>query len=440
MSVARSYLFSYADQEIFNYLNMGNYMDSSIMKIVNEIVSSYEVLTPRSILELIISKFDIYSHLSLVGDISSRMIRYEYLVNLSSNLEDSCYSIEDFYNYLDTLVEDNYDIKVTMSENSSDSVKIMTIHKSKGLEYHICYYSGLYAKFNIGDLKEKFLYDNKYGIITPFFNEGVASTIYKYLLKEDYIKEEISEKIRLFYVALTRAKEKMILVASLEEENVALGDIVDNYNRQSYRSFLDILKSIYPAIKDYITSINIDTLGLSKDYNLIRKTNYEEHINRTNNKLSFTKIDIPNTEVTSTHSSKPTSNIIDKSTKERLEFGEYMHYLLEVTDFKNPNFGIIDSKYREYIESFLNCGIDFQNATIYKEYEFINNDSHGIIDLLLEYHDKVVIIDYKLKNIEDEAYLNQLNGYKTYISNKLNKEVNIYLYSIIDKKLKSLNN
>ena len=115
-----------------------------------------------------------------------------------------------------------------------------------------------------------------------------------------------------------------------------------------------------------------------------------------------------------------------------------MHYLLEVTDFKNPDLDIIDSRYRGYIESFLNSGIDFQNASIYKEYEFINNDSHGIIDLLLEYHDKVVIIDYKLKNIEVEAYLNQLNGYKTYISNKLNKKVYIYLYSIIDKKLKSM--
>ena len=86
------------------------------------------------------------------------MIRYEYLINLSSNLEDSSYSIEEFYNYLDTLITDNYDIKVSISEDNNDSVKIMTIHKSKGLEYHICYYSGLYAKFNIGDLKEKFIY------------------------------------------------------------------------------------------------------------------------------------------------------------------------------------------------------------------------------------------------------------------------------------------
>ena len=88
----------------------------------------------------------------------------------------------------------------------------MTIHKSKGLEYNICYYAGLYNKFNIRDLRDSFMYDKKYGIITPVFNKGLGDTIYKILIKEDYIKEEISEKIRLFYVALTRAKEKMILL------------------------------------------------------------------------------------------------------------------------------------------------------------------------------------------------------------------------------------
>ena len=43
-----------------------------------------------------------------------------------------------------------------------------------------------------------------------------------------------------------------------------------------------------------------------------------------------------------------------------------MHYLLEITDFKNPNLDMIESRYREHIESFLNSGIDFKNANIYK--------------------------------------------------------------------------
>ena len=434
-SIARSFLFNYSDQEIFDYLNSSNYKDSSIMKIIMELISDYEVLTPRELLELIIDKFEIYEHLNLVGDITSRMTRYEYLINISTNLSNAGYSIIDFYNYLDTLIEDNYDIKISMNEDSSDSVKIMTIHKSKGLEYHICYYSGLYAKFNISDLKEKFLFDNKYGIITPYFKEGISNTIYKYLLKEDYLKEEISEKIRLFYVALTRAKEKMILVGELTCEDNEIVEILSDSQKKKYRSFKDILQSIYPEVKDYIKKVNLEDLGLTKEYNMIRKSNYEQYINSNTDKLCFYNITVSNNEVISNHYSKVVNKIIDKNTIDKLAFGEYMHYLLEIVDFKNPQLDLIDEKYRSFITDFLNSGLDLKSAKIYKEYEFVTEESHGIIDLLLEYENEVIIVDYKLKNIDDNAYNDQLKGYKTYIQNKLSKNVTVYLYSIIDSNL-----
>lgn len=73
---------------------------------------------------------------------------------------------------------------------------------------------------------------------------------------------------------------------------------------------------------------------------------------------------------------------------------------------------------------------------MYKEYEFTylegNNYSHGIIDLLIETPNKMIIIDYKLKGITDENYDKQLNGYRKVIKDKTNKEVECYLYSIMD--------
>ena len=62
----------------------------------------------------------------------------------------------------------------------------------------------------------------------------------------------------------------------------------------------------------------------------------------------------------------------------------------------------------------------------------------GVIDLMIEYDDYIDIIDYKLSNIDDEKYNNQLIGYKNYITLKTNKKVNIYLYSIIKDDLKML--
>ena len=116
-----------------------------------------------------------------------------------------------------------------------------------------------------------------------------------------------------------------------------------------------------------------------------------------------------------------------------MQLGTYIHYLFEITDFKNPN---IDSKYKEYILEFIKQ-IDL-NCNIYKEYEFIYTEDniikHGIIDLLLEYKDHIDIVDYKLKNTIDENYKKQVSGYKKYIETLTNKKVNTYLYSILDKK------
>ena len=63
-------------------------------------------------------------------------------------------------------------------------------------------------------------------------------------------------------------------------------------------------------------------------------------------------------------------------------------------------------------------------------YEENSELKHGFIDLMIVYNNYIDIIDYKLANIEDEGYVKQLNGYKTYIENITSKKVNLYLYSL----------
>ena len=114
--------------------------------------------------------------------------------------------------------------------------------------------------------------------------------------------------------------------------------------------------------------------------------------------------------------------------------GTKLHYLFETEDFKNTN--------NQYILNFLKH-IDNNYINCYKEYEFIyeeeNEIKHGFIDLMLEYNNHIDIIDYKMKNIKDDAYLKQLNGYKKYIESISKKGVNIYLYSILEDDLEKLN-
>jgi len=125
-----------------------------------------------------------------------------------------------------------------------------------------------------------------------------------------------------------------------------------------------------------------------------------------------------------------------------MEYGRNIHSIFENIDFLNPNFGGLSEFEINKVLKFINSGILENVVNMYKEYEFIyvkdDIKYHGIIDLLLEYNDEFRIVDYKLKNITDDAYLKQLNGYKEYIESISNKPVSLYLYSIIDEELKKI--
>lgn len=437
ISVARSFLFEMSDEEIFDIFNNNSFKDNDLYIKAKSISEKLDYVNINSLIVEIIDTFEIYENISKIGNVNSNITILDYLLNSSTSFIDNNMDIYDFINYLKDLTTKGYDIKINRNSGEKSSVKIMTIHKSKGLEYHICYYSGLYSKFNISDLNDKFIFDNKYGIISPYFDEGISNTIYKYLLKEDYIKEEISEKIRLFYVALTRAKEKMILVTDLNQGK-------KSKDRIKYRSFKDIMLSVIDNFNDYITNIDIEKLDITKDYKKIKQTNYLDYITKTDEKLDIKEILIENEELDEKSFSKKMTKLITKEENDSIKFGLDMHYALEVTDFINPNFDNMGNFIRNKIIKFLDNDLlkNIKNAQIYKEYEFVyeeeNEKYHGIIDLMLIYPDHIDIIDYKLKNIIDENYINQLNGYKKYIENKTKRHVNTYLYSILGEKIEKI--
>lgn len=445
ISIARSYLFSYSDQEIFDTISSNSYFNNEVIKKAQNIVDMIEFLDLESLISKIIEIYDFNSKLITIGNVQMGISVLEYFLDLANNLQTLDYDYHRFIKYLDDIISSEKEIKIPVSVTEDDSCKIMTIHKSKGLEYSICYYSGLSASFNVSDLKEKVLFDNQYGIITPCFKNGYKDTFYKTLYKKRYYKEEIGEKIRLFYVALTRAREKMIVVTNLDEENTELEEgLVNTSIREQYRSFLDILKSIYEVISNYIVPINLANIPLSLDYKILNKLEINKSLGR-----ELVKVDeynINSEEVSSNHYSKTVNTLVDSKIKVNMQFGTRIHELLEIIDFKNPNWDLLElNDYeRRCIENLLNQSLlkDIEKANIFKEYEFYTNDDidgHGIIDLILEYNDHIDIIDYKLKNIDSIEYQNQLNGYKEYIERKTNKRTYLYLYSIIDNNFKSLN-
>ena len=440
ISIMRSPLVEETDENIFKYFVNNNFKDSDLFKKLDMLSKKMTSLSTKEFIMLLIEEFDFYHNLIKLGDVDESIVKIEYLIKSLDNFNKLGYTIIDFSNYLDEIMNDDKDIKFNMNKESNMSVKIMTIHKSKGLEYPICYFPSLYREFNIRDVNNRFIYNNKYGFITPIFDEGIDSTIYKELYRDYYLREEISERIRLFYVALTRAKEKMIfLTDNFNEGNIIKETkVISDRIRNNYKSFKDMFISIRENVSSYIKDIDTNDLNISKDYNLIKNINYEDYIDVLEVSNDIKEINIDNTLLEEDSYSKKTNKLFTKEEKDNMEYGSKIHYILECLDFNNPNLDRVEDNIKDKIINFLNLDImkDISKGNIYKEYEFIyekdNKLNHGFIDLMIEYSDYIDIIDYKLKNISDENYIRQLKGYKEYIEYKTNKKCNLYLVSILD--------
>lgn len=444
MSVGRSFLVEYSDDELFHYIKMKTYKESTLYQQILELSKLVINNSIDTLLVNIIDSFDIYHKLIKIGNVHDATVRIEYLLDLAKTNSSIGNTLEDFVVYVEEVFNREFEIKFSRPLLDGDAVRLMTIHKSKGLEFNIVYYPDFSNRFNIEDIKDPFNYIEKYGLIAPYRGK----TPYYYLIKANYTYENISERIRLLYVALTRAKEKMIIVSNfIEEEHLQDGfDGVTTITKKHYNSFNDVFASIYGLIKNkaYVTNIAYSDIFMTKKY--LMDADIDEIETNKAGTIEINNIDLPHIIKSKAKISKKISTLIDPKTSDLLEFGTRMHYILEIVDIKNPNLQAMNlSDYeRKKVEVFLSQSI-FKQADIknvYHEYEFVYNKDniffHGIIDLIIERENSIDIIDYKLKNIEDESYLSQLMNYKKYFGTISSKPINIYLYSLIDEHLELL--
>ena len=448
ISIARSFLYEYSDEYIFDIVTNNKIKETTIYNDLSTLSDKLNSYTSSLLFNDILDVTNFYNKLNKVGDYEEVNVRLKTINSLSSSLSSLGLSIMDFRDYLTDIIENDEDIKYATYTKEGNSVKILTIHKSKGLEYPICYFADLDHEFNTSELKDKFIVDKKYGLIVPSNLEEIDNSLLKEMYKYDFNREEVSEKIRLFYVALTRAREQMIIVLpdketrTLEKNN---DGVIEEIRRLSFNKLSSFIYGIKNYLYSYFEQIDVEKLGLTKNY-LYPKKIVQETLNNIKDNINVEEINIVNEVVEEKHFSKETNKIITKEENDLMKFGTKVHEIFELLDFRNIDLSLVDNKFiRNKVEKFLSNDLlkNISNANIYKEYEFIynkdNNEYHGIIDLMLEYDNHIDIIDYKLKSITDENYIKQLNGYKEYIEKISNKNVSTYLYSILDEKVLQIN-
>ena len=141
----------------------------------------------------------------------------------------SYHGVFHFVRYIDQLMK--YDVDYGEAEiisEQEDAVRLMSIHKSKGLEFPVVFVCGMGKQFNMQDARSTMIFHPEYGIGLKWFDHErrtKSDTLIRQIFAMETKKENLGEELRVLYVALTRAKEKLLLVGGSknvrEEEDEA---------------------------------------------------------------------------------------------------------------------------------------------------------------------------------------------------------------------------
>ncbi len=427
ISVIRSFIYSYDDEKIYNLFKQNDYTNDGLFLLTKDITKHLNELSLYNLTCLLIEKTNLLNKIINLNDFHSIHLCINSFLDKINALDNLGYSLEDFIVYFNQIKDSDEELKGSNFKLDDNVVTLTNIHKSKGLEYKVCYYVDLDKKFNISDIKKTFLISKDYGLVCNNYEKGYnVNSFFKQLHIDNLKQADFEEKLRLLYVALTRAKEMIYIVLPLKEKDkIPIKSINDSNN------FKKILLSVYQNFKN----INADNL-LEEDIKF-------ENLSSEEKDLNFGILDckqIEYTKISKVRASKETSYDIDENL---LIFGNRLHHLLQLTDFEKKDTSFIrDNKLKTYIDNVLKQEIfsNLEKSTILKEYEFYDEINHvnGIIDCLIIKEHEILIVDYKTKQIDDELYNVQLQTYKNFIKQLTNKNIRLYLLSIIDNKIKEV--
>ena len=148
------------------------------------------------------------------------------LIERAAAFEGTSYKgLFNFIRYIEQLKKYDVDYgEAGVTDEQADTVRIMSIHKSKGLEFPIVFAAGLGKQFNMQDLKGSVLLHPDLGAgldLIDLDRRTKIPTFLKKMIREKTVLENLAEEMRVLYVALTRAKEKLIMTGAAELRRTA---------------------------------------------------------------------------------------------------------------------------------------------------------------------------------------------------------------------------
>ena len=259
-------------------------------------IGHYRDLTPftsiRDLLQRILDDYDYLNYVTALPAGSKRRANVEMLLTKASAFEKTSYfGLFHFIRYMEQL--EKYDVDYgeadTLDENA-DVVRIMSIHKSKGLEFPVVFVCGLSKRFNMQDANQSLIVDMDLGVAVDYVdsvrrikNKTLRRAVLSAKMKEDNLAEEL----RVLYVALTRAREKLILTAVLDkaDEKWELAQMTGQ-EKLTYLdfceagSYMDFLLPILPQTGIAVKTLRTEDLAAEEIREQLRMGDRREKLQR----------------------------------------------------------------------------------------------------------------------------------------------------------------
>ena len=205
-------------------------------------------LTIRALLERLLWEYDYLNYVTALPGGSKRRANLEMLLVKASDFEKTSYfGLFHFLRYVEMLekYEEDYGEADTLDENA-DVVRIMSIHKSKGLEFPVTIVAGLAKKINMQDVNKAVILDADLGLGMDYVDpvrRFRSKTIRKNIVAKKLREDTLAEELRLLYVAMTRAKEKLILTAEVQEPEKVMQFSAWFSGKEFGLSYLEFMKA-----------------------------------------------------------------------------------------------------------------------------------------------------------------------------------------------------
>ena len=235
-----------------------------------------------------------YNYVGLMTNGELRQANLKMLFQKAKQYESSNFKgLYNFINFIDKLKLSSGDMGAAKLIGENDNViRIMSIHKSKGLEFPVVFLSSTGKQFNLMDLNQNVLLHQEMGIGVKYIDYDKQiqyDTLSKAAIRNKMHIETLSEEMRVLYVALTRAKEKLIITGisnDYEKEHQKITEQVERYEKNSnkinpilvkkYKKYLDWIMLVYEYEKENAQKIDLKVHSKKNILEETKKENRED--------------------------------------------------------------------------------------------------------------------------------------------------------------------